>query len=91
MVNNEKETWIALHPGNNKPSDMHINDIRNMRWCTKAENDMFEEKRINVSNARKGYIAKAIESHYGKPISEIRKTYEYDRWYRHHKGKFPWE
>lgn len=75
-----------------KPEGMYINDIRNMRWCTKYENDTFLEKCINVSNFRKGSVAKAIEEHYGKDLNSIRKQYEYDRWYYYHKGhKFPWE
>lgn len=75
-----------------KPNNMFINDIRNMRWCTTYENNTFEEKRKNNSIAGKSKVALAIEAHYGKDINEIRKQYDYDRWYYYHKGhKFPWE
>lgn len=55
------------------------------------ENDRFEERCKNLSDKAKGFVALSIEKHYGKPISEIRHQYECDRWFYHHKGKFPWE
>lgn len=36
------------------PKDMNVNDIRNLRWCTKGENTRFEEARNNHSKARRG-------------------------------------
>lgn len=36
------------------PKDMNINDVRNLRWCTKAENCQFDEHCRNLSNAKKG-------------------------------------
>ena len=36
------------------PSDMNVNDIRNLRWCTAKENHNFEEFRNNVSHNFKG-------------------------------------
>ena len=36
------------------PTDMNINDIHNLRWCTLAENHGFEEARKNMSIAHIG-------------------------------------
>ena len=36
------------------PINMNINDIRNLRWCTNAENNNFEEHRLNLSNSKTG-------------------------------------
>ena len=36
------------------PVGMNINDVRNLRWCTKAENCQFNEHCLNLSNAKKG-------------------------------------
>lgn len=36
------------------PTNMNVNDIRNMRWCTIKENACFEEARHNTSIALKG-------------------------------------
>lgn len=36
------------------PTDMNINDIRNMRWCTHKENLNFEEAKRNKSLSMKG-------------------------------------
>lgn len=38
------------------PEGMNINDIRNLRWCTRTENNNFAEARCNSSNARKGKL-----------------------------------
>lgn len=38
------------------PTDMNVNDIRNMRWCTIKENANFEEAKYNTSIALKGRI-----------------------------------
>lgn len=36
------------------PKDYFVNDVRNLRWCTIAENNGFEEIRHKQSLARKG-------------------------------------
>ena len=36
------------------PKDYFVNDVRNLRWCTIAENNGFEEIRQKMSLARKG-------------------------------------
>lgn len=73
------------------PTNMNVNDIRNLRWCTKLENDRFPERRKQLSNVMKGYVAKSIEEHYGKPISDIRRIYENERSYYQRHKKFRWE
>lgn len=37
-----------------KPVGMNINDVRNLRWCTQAENVRFAEHCENLSNSKKG-------------------------------------
>jgi len=36
------------------PTDYNVNDVRNLRWCTKAENNAFEEARLNKSSSLTG-------------------------------------
>lgn len=36
------------------PKEYNVNDVRNLRWCTKKENLNFEEARSNNSKAKKG-------------------------------------
>ena len=36
------------------PTDMNINDIRNMRWCTHKENNNFDEAKQRKSESKKG-------------------------------------
>lgn len=36
------------------PTEYNVNDVRNLRWCTLAENNGFEEARENTSKAMKG-------------------------------------
>lgn len=36
------------------PTDMNINDVRNLRWCTVKENNSFEEACLNKSISKKG-------------------------------------
>ena len=36
------------------PTNMHINDVRNLRWCTNKENCNFKEAKLNRSKAKKG-------------------------------------
>lgn len=46
------------------PIGMNVNDIRNLRWCTIAENNSFEEFKENLSKAMKG--RKLSEEHKNK-------------------------
>lgn len=57
------------------PSDMNVNDIRNMRWCTIKENSNFEEAKHNKSIKLKGRKL-SVESR--KKLSESCK------------GRIPW-
>jgi hypothetical protein len=41
------------------PTEYNVNDVRNLRWCTKAENNGFEEARENMSKSLKGEKAPA--------------------------------
>ena len=36
------------------PTNMYINDVRNLRWCTNKENCNFPEAKLNYSKIRKG-------------------------------------
>ncbi len=36
------------------PDCMHINDVRNLRWCTRKENCNFKEAKLNYSKAKIG-------------------------------------
>ena len=36
------------------PTNMHNNDVRNLRWCTQKENCNFKEAKLNKSKIRKG-------------------------------------
>ena len=36
------------------PTDMYINDVRNLRWCTNRENCNFPEAKLNQSKVNKG-------------------------------------
>ena len=51
-VKRPDQTWIdhITH----YPAEYNVNDVRNLRWCTKAENQGFEEARVNVSKAMRG-------------------------------------
>lgn len=55
-----------------QPEGMNINDIRNLRWCTRKENDNFKEAKVNKSKAKKG--KKLSEEHKDK-ISKSMKQY----------------
>lgn len=71
------EEDIKLHRNvidhiSHNPSNMNINDVKNLRWCTQKENMNFEE----ALNNKKGRIVSAetrkklSESHKGKKHSE---------------------
>ncbi len=48
------------------PTNMHINDVRNLRWCTHQENCNFQEAKLNYSKAQIG----EKNPMYGKKLSE---------------------
>jgi len=48
------------------PTNYAVNDIRNLRWCTKKENSNFEEARENISNSLKGLLTGKKNPRYGK-------------------------
>ena len=53
------------------PTDMNINDIRNMRWCTYKENNNFEEakqrKAVAFANRSEEWCRRISEGKKGKP------------------------
>ena len=62
------------------PTNMHINDVRNLRWCTLKENNNFPEAILNKSKAQIGNTsakgkrsaatkAKMSAAHKGKKLS----------------------
>lgn len=61
------------------PMDMFVNDIRNLRWCSKKENGNFEECKMNQRNAKIGsknpMFGKTISDEHRKRISEAKKKY----------------
>lgn len=82
-----------------KPDGMNINDVRNLRWCTHAENMGFPEARTNFSKAQKGKPRKPF-SDFGKKffeqfgITNIDNPKLYNReklWYYKHNHKCSWE
>jgi hypothetical protein len=48
------------------PTDYHINDVRNLRWCNQAENTRFEESRENKSKSLKGKYCGEKNPMYGR-------------------------
>lgn len=48
------------------PTEYMVNDVRNLRWCTKKENSNFEEARENISNSLKGLFEGEKNPMYGK-------------------------
>jgi hypothetical protein len=66
------------------PTDMNINDVRNLRWCTTKENNNFEEA---ISNKRG--IKRTEETK-----NKLRNRVITEEWRRKnsesHKGKTPW-
>lgn len=78
------------------PTEYTVNDVRNLRWCTKKENDNFEEAIFNKSGSRsthwKGDSAKpnakyrrALEEYRISPTKENLSTLEEARlkWYEY--------
>lgn len=62
------------------PTNMHINDVRNLRWCTQKENCNFKEAKLNKSKAQIGknhseeVRAKISAAQIGKKLSEEAKA-----------------
>jgi len=54
------------------PVGMNINDIRNLRWCTREENNNFKEAKLNLSKAKKG--KKLSEEHKRKISQSMKRT-----------------
>lgn len=48
------------------PTEYNVNDVRNLRWCTKKENSNFEEARENISKSLKGLFEGEKNPRYGK-------------------------
>ena len=57
--------------------DMNINDVRNLRWCTKVENDNFPEAHENKRNAILG--KKHTEESKRKTSESLKKYWEEKR------------
>lgn len=56
------------------PKDMNVNDIRNLRWCTKGENSRFDEARSNHSISQTGKLkGRKLSKERRKQISESQK------------------
>lgn len=56
------------------PVDMNVNDVRNLRWCTKGENSRFKESRNNHSAAQTGKLkGRKLSKERCKQISESMK------------------
>ena len=66
------------------PTDMNINDIRNLRWCTTKENNNFPEALANKQGFKRSEETK----------NKLRNRIITDEWRRKisesHKGKTPW-
>lgn len=77
------------------PIGMNINNIRNLRWCTRKENNSFDEARKNMIkshiNNSKSEFGRKYFKHYGYSNSENPKQYQIEyRYYSYH-GKCRWE
>ena len=80
------------------PIGMNINDVRNLRWCTRKENNGFPEARENQRKAQLGSkheprseFGKKFYEHYGLHFSDDIKLYYRELgYYKQHK-KCSWE
>lgn len=74
-----------------KPKDMYINDIRNLRWCTKKENERFDEARINNSKGKQGIFGKKFFEHFNKLCTADKVLYRKERKFFIKNGYCSWE
>jgi hypothetical protein len=81
------------------PTDMSINDVRNLRWCTQEENMGFEEaikhnseSHIGLKYEPRSNFGKKFYEHYGLHCSDDNKLYDKEKsfYYRHNK-RCSWE
>ena len=81
------------------PTDMSINDVRNLRWCTQKENSGFPEARENNRKAQLGSkheprseFGKKFLEHYGLHSNDDVKLYDKEKcYYYRHNHKCRWE
>lgn len=81
------------------PVGMNINDVRNLRWCTRKENNGFPEARENQRKAQLGSkhehrseFGKKFYEHYGLHFSDDIKLYYRELvYYNRHNNKCRWE
>lgn len=80
------------------PNGININDVRNLRWCTKLENERFEEARLNKSIGHKNkqhtnsVFGNKYFEHYGYSNATNPKQYHDElNWYLRHNNKCRWE
>ena len=83
------------------PVGMNINDVRNLRWCTRKENNGFPEARENKRKAQLGKsgsryhprsdFSKKFYEHYGLHYSDDKKLYCKERQYYRRNKKCSWE
>lgn len=74
------------------PKDFYVNDVRNLRWCTIAENNGFEEIRQKLSLARKGRVSNANGCKWSESKHNLFKTNKYckDKTWKIVEGKRVW-
>lgn len=70
------------------PTDMNVNDVRNLRWATQKENMNFPEARENMIDSEFG--RKYLE-HYGCSYRENPRQYSREWMYYRYNGKCRWE
>lgn len=79
------------------PIGMNVNDIRNLRWCTRKENNNFDERRENISKGKtnkpksKSEFGIKYYDHYGYSNAENPKQYIKEYHYYQRNKKFSWE
>jgi hypothetical protein len=66
LISVRRPDQICIDHITHNPSEYHVNDIRNLRWCTKEENHGFEEARDNISKGMKGLRIGDKNPLYGK-------------------------
>ena len=81
------------------PIGMNINDVRNLRWCTRKENNGFPEARENQRKAQLGSkheprseFGRKFLEHYGLHSKEDVTLYRKEcSYYHNHNHKCSWE